>query len=176
MVSHRALTGSQLSALRGLFDREYLAEYGAWEPDRPYGYSPASVHTLAFADSALVGHVGFQVRTITVGEAEVAVAGTGGVLVDEVARGCGLGRRLMRHAQKAMCADERIQFGYLGCREAVVPFYESAGWQRVRGVERHASMQDPQSTVVSSDAPLLIFPTRGIEWPTGEIDLRGTPW
>jgi GNAT superfamily N-acetyltransferase len=175
VVSHRALTGSQASALRGLFDREYLAEYGAWDPDRPYGYSPASVHTLAFVNSTLVGHVGYQVRTITVAGAEVPVAGTGGVLVDEAARGSGLGRRLMRRAQEAMWADERIQFGYLGCREAVVPFYESAGWQRVRAVERHTSMQDPRSTVVSSD-PLLVFPLRGDEWPTGEIDHRGTPW
>jgi len=176
VVSHGALTASQLSALRGLFDREYLAEYGGWDPDRPYGYSPASVHILAFVGSALVGHVGFQTRTLTVGEAEVTVAGTGGVLVDEVARGSGLGRRLMRRAQEAMWEDERIQFGYLGCREGVIPFYESAGWQRVRAVERHTSMQDPRSTVVSSDGPLLVFPIRGRDWPAGEIDLRGTPW
>jgi aminoglycoside 2'-N-acetyltransferase I len=176
VASHSALTGSELSALRGLFDREYFAEYGAWDPDRPYGYSPADVHTLAFVDSALVGHVGFQVRTITVGGEELMVAGTGGVLVDEVARGSGLGRRLMRRAQESMWDDERSQFGYLGCREAVVPFYASAGWRRVRAVERHASMHDPRSTVVSSDGPLLIFPIRGVDWPAGEIDLRGTPW
>ena len=175
-MSHRALTDSQLAALGALFDREYRAEYGGWDPDRPYGYSPASVHTLAFVDTALVGHVGYQVRTIAVGEAQITVAGTGGVLVDEDARGSGLGRRLMRRAQEAMCEDERIQFGYLGCREEVVRFYESAGWRRVRAVERHTSMQHPQSTVVSSDGPLLIFATRRDEWPAGEIDLRGTPW
>ncbi len=51
-----------------------------------------------------------------------------------------------------------------------------AGWQRVWAVERHTSMQDPRSTVVSSEGPLLVFPLRGGEWPTGEINLRGTPW
>lgn len=105
MVPHSALSGSQLDAMRELFDREYLAEHGEWHPDQPYGYSPASVHTLAYAGSALVGHVGFQVRTIGVGETEVTVAGTGGVLVDDLARGTGLGRRLMRRAQEVMCED-----------------------------------------------------------------------
>jgi len=176
VVTHRALTGPRRAALHRLFDSEYLAEYGAWDPDRPYGYSPADVHTLAFVDSALVGHIGFQVRTIRVGEADVTVAGAGGVLVDEVARGRGLGRRLMMCAQQEMCKDARIEFGYLGCREEVVPFYERAGWLRIRAVERHTSMQDPQATVVSPDGPLLIFPTRRVDWPVGDIDLRGTPW
>ena len=176
VVTHRALTGTQTWALRELFDREYFAEYGAWHPDQPYGYSPASVHTLAFVDSALVGHVGFQRRTIGVGQAEIAVAGTGGVLVDERARGTGLGRRLMRRAQQAMREDMQVSFGYLGCREEVVPFYESAGWRRIRAVERHASIRDPRETVVSSEGPILIFPTRDVPWPLGDIDVRGTPW
>lgn len=176
VATHRALSGSDTAALRALFDREYFAEYGPWHPDRPYGYSPASVHTLAFVDSALVGHIGFQVRKIAVGDAEVTVAGTGGVLVDEKARGSGLGRRVMRRAQQAMREDARISFGYLGCREQVVPFYESSGWRRIRAAERHVSMQDPRRSVVSADGPILIFPTRDRDWPHGDIDLRGTPW
>jgi aminoglycoside 2'-N-acetyltransferase I len=176
VVTHPSLTGSQLAALRELFDREYFAEYGVWDPDQPYGYSPATVHTLAFVDSDLVGHIGFQQRTISVGEAEVVVAGTGGVLVDQQARGNGLGGRLMRRAQRAMREDAQIRFGYLGCREDVVPFYERSGWRRIRAVERHVSMQDPRATVVSSDDPILIFPIRDMDWPRGDIDLRGTPW
>ena len=176
VVTHAELRGPELAALRVLFDREYFAEYGAWDPDQPYGYSPATVHALAFVDSDLVGHIGFHRRTITVGDAPVVVAGTGGVLVDHQARGGGLGRRLMRRAQRAMREDTQITFGYLGCREGVVPFYERSGWRRIRAVERHVSMQDPQATVVSSDSPLLIFPTMDIDWPSGDIDLRGTPW
>lgn len=176
VVTHPELRASQLAALRELFDREYFADYGAWDPDQPYGYSPAAVHTLVFVDSNLVGHVGFQQRTIRVSDAEVVVAGTGGVLVDQRARGNGLGQRLMRRAQRAMREDSQIRFGYLGCREEVVPFYERSGWRRVRAVERHVSMKEPQTTVVSSDSPILIFPTRNIEWPSGDIDLRGRPW
>lgn len=176
VVDHSALTGSPLAALRALFDREYFADHGAWDPDRPYGYSPASVHTLAFVGPALVGHIGFQFREIRVDDAEVAVAGTGGVLVDADARGSGLGRRLMRRAQQAMREDPRVDFGYLGCREEVVPFYERSGWRRIQATERHVSMQDPRATVVSSSGPILTYPTGKRDWPVGDIDLRGTPW
>lgn len=54
IVEHDALSESQSAALRELFDREYRAEYGEWNPDRPYGYSPADVHTVIFRDSLAV--------------------------------------------------------------------------------------------------------------------------
>lgn len=176
VVPHAALTWKQTRDLGALFDDEYLAEHGSWNPDRPYGYSPADVHTLAYVDSVLVGHVGFQRRTITVGAGEVPVAGTGGVLVRARARGAGLGVRVMARAQQAMIADEFVRFGYLGCREEVVPFYERAGWQRIVATERHMSMRNPDEIVIADAGPILIFPTRDLQWPPGDIDLHGTPW
>ncbi len=176
VVNHGVLRDDEIVALGELFDSEYLATHGPWDPDRPYGYSPADVHTLAFVESRLVGHVGFQRRTIAVGATEVTIAGTGGVLVGASTRGSGLGRRVMHRAQRVMAEDPRIDFGYLGCREEVVPFYESAGWARVHAVERHVSMLDPSTHVLSAEGPILIFPTQQSHWPDGEIDLRGTPW
>lgn len=176
VVNHGELRDDQIVALRELFNLEYLASHGPWDPDRPYGYSPADVHTLAFVDSKLVGHVGFQRRTITVGDAEVTIAGTGGVLVDSSVRGSGLGRRVMHRAQQAMGNDTRIDFGYLGCRKEVVPFYENTGWRRVHAIERHVSASDAGRHVLSTDGPILIFPTRQTRWPDGDIDLHGTPW
>jgi aminoglycoside 2'-N-acetyltransferase I len=35
IVEHDALSESQSAALRELFDREYRAEHGEWNPDRP---------------------------------------------------------------------------------------------------------------------------------------------
>lgn len=176
VIEHSALRSEEIVALVELFDREYLAEHGAWNLDRPYGYSPADVHTLAFVDSKLVGHVGFQRRTIAVGDADVTVAGTGGVLVDASTRGGGLGRRVMDRAQQAMKDDALIDFGYLGCREEVVPFYQSTGWLRIHATESHVFMGDSRKFVVSEGGPILIFPTRERAWPNGDIDLRGTPW
>jgi aminoglycoside 2'-N-acetyltransferase I len=176
VVTHADLTAEQVDELRALFDSEYFAKYGPWDPDRPYGYSPADVHTLAYHDSVLVGHVGYQHRTIAVGRAKIMIAGTGGVLVSEHARGGGLGSRVMARVQQVIVDDERVDLGYLGCREEVVPFYESAGWQRIEVTERHLSMRDPREVVVSTGGPILIFPTHKSDWPAGDIDLHGTPW
>ncbi|WP_180968935.1 GNAT family N-acetyltransferase [Microbacterium aurantiacum] len=102
-VPHDDLSTSDIAALRALFEREYAADLGPWNPDAPYGYSPADLHTMVIDDDdELVAHVGHQLRTITVGGAAITVAGTGGVLVDAGWRGTGVGRRVMQHAQDAM--------------------------------------------------------------------------
>ncbi|WP_159803242.1 GNAT family N-acetyltransferase [Arthrobacter zhaoguopingii] len=175
---HRDLDVAELVALAGLFDSEYLSEYGRWNPDAPYGYSPADFHVLAFRGPVLAAHVGFQPRLIGVGAHDIVVAGTGGVLVDERARGTGLGGRVMRHAQQVMCDEAKVDFGFLGCRQEVVPFYESTGWVPVYATERCLSRLDQKSVIVSEGGPNLICSAvcDVSQWPHGGIDLRGTPW
>ncbi|WP_230854929.1 GNAT family N-acetyltransferase [Arthrobacter terrae] len=99
------------------------------------------------------------------------------MLVSENARGFGLGERLLRAAHRSMLEAEGIQFGYLGCRETVVPFYRSCGWQRISVCERSVSregrvVEDPPGQ------PLLILPIASSlsDWPTGVVDLRGRAW
>jgi hypothetical protein len=106
------------------------------------------------------------------------VAGTGGVLVDQRFRGTGLGGRAMHHAQNAMREEAEADFGFLGCRKEVVPFYESAGWVQVHATERCLSRADQTSVIVSQGATTLICSSTrdASEWPNGDIDLRGTPW
>ena len=175
---HVDLTTTELDALENLFDSEYRNEFGPWNPDAPYGYSPAETHVLAFRGQALAAHVGFQRRLIAVGADEVMVAGTGGVLVDKRSRGMGLGGRAMQHAQKVMRDETGVDFGFLGCRREVVPFYESAGWVQVYATERCLSRVDQTSVVVSQCGPNLICSAKrdASQWPKGDIDLRGTPW
>jgi GNAT superfamily N-acetyltransferase len=175
---HVDLTTTELDALESLFDSEYRNEFGPWNPDAPYGYSPADTHVLAFRGQALAAHVGCQRRLIAVGTDDVLVAGTGGVLVDDRSRGLGLGGRMMRHAQKVMRDATGADFGFLGCRREVVPFYESAGWIQVYATERCLSRVDQTSVVVSQGGPNLICSAKrdSNEWPKGDIDLRGTPW
>lgn len=175
---HVDLTTAELEALELLFDGEYRKEFGPWNPDAPYGYSPADTHVMVFRGDELAAHVGFACRLIAVGTQEVMVAGTGGVLVDSRARGTGLGGRTMRRAQQAMRDDTGIAFGFLGCRPEVVPFYEAAGWIQVHATERSLSRADQTSVVVSEQGPNLICSATRDEntWPSGDIDLRGTPW
>jgi Acetyltransferase (GNAT) family. len=144
-VLHSDLSRRELECLRDLFDGEYFREHGPWDPDAPYEYAPADVHVIAASDGRLLGHVGFQLRSIAVDIRDVVVAGTGGVLVRKESRGIGLGAALMRRAQDAMRSFDvpgkpRAEFGYLGCRPEVVPFYQATGWRRIDVVERHVSM------------------------------------
>lgn len=175
---HVDLTTAELDAFESLFDHEHRNEFGAWNPDAPYGYSPADTHLMAFHGKALAAHVGFQRRLISVGTHEVVVAGMGGVLVDEPSRGTGLGLRTVRHAQKVMLDESGVNFGFLGCRREVVPFYESARRVQIRATERCLSRLDGMSVVVSQGGPNLTCSAKrdASQWPEGDIDLRGTPW
>lgn len=126
VVPHPALRPSRIEELRRLFDGEYLTDFGAWDPSQSNGYAPQDVHLVAREGTGIVGHVGWAHRTIFVGAVEV-----GGVLVSENARGIGLGERLLLSARRSVLDADGIQFGYLGCREAVAPFYWSCGWRRI---------------------------------------------
>lgn len=175
---HVDLTAAELDALENLFDSEYRNEFGTWNPDAPYGYSPADTHVLAFRGKILAAHVAFQRRLISVGSREILVAGTGGVLVDDRHRGTGLGGRTVRYAQTVMRDETGVEFGFLGCRRDVVPFYESAGWVQVHATERCLSRLDQTSVIVSEGGPTLVCSAKrhANQWPQGDIDLRGTPW
>ena len=156
-VLHSDLSRRELECLRDLFDGEYFREHGPWDPDAPYGYAPADVHVGVFSDGRLLGHVGFQLRSIAVGVCDVAVAGTGGVLVRKESRGIGLGAALMRRAQAAMRSFDvpgkpRAEFGYLGCRPEVVPFYQATGWRRIDVVECHVSMGEKRVSTGEGNA------------------------
>jgi len=176
VIRHDELTRDDLDGLRALFDAEYLSAFGGWHPDQPYGYAPHDVHIIASHDGTIVGHVGWARRVIGVGAQEMAIAGVGGVLIAESARGLRLGERLMRAAVASMGEAGDIAFGYLGCRVAVVPFYRSCGWMRVAAAERSLNragqpVDDPPGH------PLLVVPVgRSAEWPRGDIDLRGRAW
>ncbi|MET2010159.1 GNAT family N-acetyltransferase [Microbacterium chocolatum] len=177
-VRHRDLTRAQLTSLRDLFDREYRSSHGEWDPDRPYGYSPADVHVIATDAGRVIGHVGFQTRWIRIGRGNILIAGVGGVLVHPEHRSCGLGRQLMWACHESMLGGTDARFGYLGCREEVVPFYESVGWSRVEVVERCISREDQTTVEISANTPILIRPVHAKlgDWPEGDVDLRGTPW
>jgi aminoglycoside 2'-N-acetyltransferase I len=177
VVAHADLA-PWLADLRRLFDAEYLAEHGPWDPDLPYGYAPAGHHVLGLRDGTVVGHVGLQRRTIGVGRSDVVVAGVGGVLVAAGCRGSGVGRALLDEA--AEVARDRVgaDVGYLGCREEVVPFYRSCGWSRIVVREHSASRLDGRPVVQEAGPPILLQAAcRPIaEWPPGDVDLRGRPW
>lgn len=94
---------------------------------------------------------------IAVGDGVIEIAGVGGVLISEGARGMRLGEQLMHAARRAMLDVEGIQFGYLGCREEVVPFYRACGWHRISAVE-HSVSRDRSAIEEPPGQPLFIMP------------------
>ena len=171
------LTATDLRELRRLFDNEYLDDFGPWDAEQPYGYAPHDVHIIAKADGHVVGHVGWARREITVGGETVVIAGVGGVLVSHNVRGHRLGADLMQRAAQSIRAHEGIEFGYLGCREEVVPFYLSCGWSRICVGERSLG-RTGEPVVDPPGQPILILPIAApLEaWPDGDVDLRGRAW
>jgi len=178
VVHREALTRAGLTRIRRLFNAEYLADFGPWDPAQPYGYAPHDVHVIACAaDGVVVGHAGWGRREISVGGASVVIAGVGGVLVSASARGLRLGERLMTALAHSMAEAGGIDFGYLGCREDVVPFYEACGWQRIAAAERSVA-RDGTPVEDLPGQPLLILPVESVRgaWPPGLVDLRGRAW
>lgn len=177
VVAHADLRSLCEASLRELFDAEYERDFGGWDPELPYGFAPHDVHVVAWQGPRIVGHVGWARRTIDVADQQIVVAGVGGVLVSDSARGQNLGERLMAHATMSMLDAGGIAYGYLGCREEVVEFYRKCGWMRISAAERSISrlgeaVSDPPGQ------PLLVFPIEAslASWPDGDVDLRGRAW
>lgn len=137
------LTDADYTAMAELFDSEYAADWGPWSPRAGYGYAPGELHALTRIGDLLIGYAATARRIIRVGNSEVIVAGTGGVMTLASARGQGIGTFTLSALQDANRSFAPADFGLLGCREEVVPFYESCGYARVDALIRDVSPRMP---------------------------------
>lgn len=177
IITDEQLTNELENRLRRLFNSEYQTDYGEWIRKNPYGYASFDLRVLAISENRVVGHAGCQKRQILVNGTQVTIAGTGGILVDKAYRNLGIARQLLQHLQKASAFQLGTAFGYLGCREAVVPFYEACGYVRIDAEEQSLNRLTRQPEV-SKGTPIMIC--AGLhqvsEFPNGIIDLQGVPW
>ncbi|HEL2109786.1 TPA: GNAT family N-acetyltransferase [Streptococcus suis] len=171
------LTAKQVLAIKNLFDREYRDDYGEWNLKQPYGYAPQDYHLLAYLGEDLVGHMGSQVRTISVGAEECLIAGIGGVLIAPDVRGKGLGRDMMSRLLEENTQTLAVDFSYLGCREEVVPYYEACGFYRINRMETHVDrLTGKEHRQVSTTIMIASAKKDKKEFPEGDIDLKGRAW
>lgn len=160
-----------------LFDSEYAQEWGPWNPKQGYGYANGELHGMARSNGKLLGYASTARRFIGVGEREVVIAGTGGVITSAESRGMGVGRQILAALQEASRSFAPADFGLLGCRDEVVPFYRSCGFTRIDTLIRDISPRDAMTVVQSQGPTMICAGTRPVEaWPVGVIDLRGLPW
>lgn len=174
-IPHDRLSPSDIAGLRRLFDAEYRRDFGEWDPDQPYGYAPHDLHVISRRGGEIVAHVGWAQRRIGVGDVDLVIGGVGGMLVSSAARGLRLGQRLLAEVAQSMRDASEVSFGYLGCRDDVVPFYAASGWQRIAVVESSVSRVGDAVTQAAGP-PILVLPLRENGWPSGAVDLRGRAW
>lgn len=136
-------------------------------------------HRLWIEDSSgdIAAHLNFERRLIGVGDHDVLVAGVGGVATKPGRQGRGLGRWLTAGLRRILTTEVPVEFGYLGCREEVVGFYERVGWHRIYRKVREVDPGSRKWTL--SEDPTLIMPAAAqlSAWPEeGAINLRGMWW
>src|ERR1700760_1731499 len=96
---------------------------GGDDPSRTHGYNlswrPTETHVFVSSSDKKMCHVGLVRQTVEVAGASVDVAGVGGVLVRNDARGHGYGRIAMNAAETFVAREWKVGFLLLFCREAL---------------------------------------------------------
>ena len=149
-------------------DREAFSRSRWW-----HGSAPE--YTLISREGAEVtGHVGVVVRTVSVGDREVEVAGVQSLALAPELRGSGLGRALMVEAMER-ARRKGIELGLLFCMRELEPFYAGLGWSRV---EAPVTMEYPPGTrgPMPSKNIAMSKPLGDAPFPAGPLDLNGPDW
>jgi len=142
-----------------------------------WGSMPEYRLLLENPSGELLAHLEFGLRTIGVGPQESKIAGIGAVATRPDVQGQHLGRALFKHLHSLLLERFGVDFGYLGCREAVVGFYQKVGF--VRFDQTVLELNPDTGEWQESTYPNMVLPVcEPLEaWPgTGRVDLRGMPW
>ncbi len=142
------------------------------EEEAKYEWATQHWHVLVRCDGRLACHAGITERTASTGGAPVILAGIGGVLTPPEYRRRGFARRAMRAAADFMHTSLKPDFGLLLCSKELVPFYEKLGWKLVHG---RLEFDQPCGKLAWEES-VMVLACGQSEWPSGAIDLCGTPW
>jgi nodulation protein A len=141
----------------------------SWSGARP------ELRVVGYDGERPIAHLGVLRRFLRVPDtgAAVLVGDVGLVAVDPDFRGNGVGRALLEQTTRTL-TELGLPFGYLTCRPAVVPFYESAGWQRVEGQVTRMIANDHRPEVYGGPAMVVPVHAAMSDWPHGHgVDRNG---
>jgi nodulation protein A len=176
LVGEKELTRDQEQRIQALLLAAFPQYKEIWSRHSFWG-GPAEYRLWLEQDQKMIAHLGFAKRNIRVGEQEVFIAGIGAVATHPEFQGKGVGKQLFAELRKILLTQLSVDFGYLGCREAVIGFYEKAGFtlyrQRVyclNPYEQQWNYDDGAQMVMPIGKPLEDWDANGL------IDLRGMPW
>jgi len=120
----------------------------------------------------VVSIVGILKRRIRVGETFLDIGGVGGVATHPDYQRRGFGTALLQRAAVFMQTEIGLDFGMLFCDQNMVSFYSKLGWQAAQAevvFDFHGTKR-----LFRGETMLLVLGEQ--PWPSGSIDLRGTPW
>jgi nodulation protein A len=176
LVPEKDLTRDHESCIQALLLAAFPQYEDIWTRQSFYG-GPAEYRLWLEQDQKMIAHLGFAKRTIRVGEHEVLIAGVGAVATHPEFQGQGVGRQLFAKLKKILLTQLPVDFAFLECREAVIGFYEKAGFTLHRQTV-HCFHPGKQAWIYDEGAK-MVMPIRKTldEWDiNGLIDLRGMPW
>jgi nodulation protein A len=176
LVGEKDLTRAQEERIQALLLAAFPQYREIWSRHTFWG-GPAEYRLWLECEDKIIAHLGFAKRTICVGEQDVLIAGIGAVATRPDFQGRGLGKQLFAELRKILLTQLSVDFGYLGCREAVIGFYEKAGFTLYRQTVYCLNPYEQQWNY--DDGAQMVMPIRKplTDWnATGLIDLRGMPW
>lgn len=136
-------------------------------------WRPKELHFVVESAGRAVSHVGVLRHTIAVGERRVTVGGVGGVITRGDAQGSGYASLALERAATFMRDELDVEFGFLFCRDPLVPFYERHGWHLIDAPVTVSQDEDPP-LVMPLNSMVLPFARR--QWPQGPVNLESLPW
>jgi predicted acetyltransferase len=130
------------------------------------------LHFILDVDGQPVSHVGLIDQIVNVAGQAVRVGGIGAVVTAGELHGRGYAQKTLRHAERYMCEELKVEFGLLFCLDRLKPFYERQGWQPVNDA---VEFDQPSGKMVSP-LNVMVLPCGERAWPAGVTDLCSLPW
>jgi nodulation protein A len=176
LVTEKELTKPQEQEIQDLLIAAFPNYKDIWSKHSFWG-GPAEYRLWTQQDQKMIAHLGFAHRIIRVGVQEVLIAGVGAVATHPDFQGQGLGRQLFAEFKKILLTELPVDFAFLECREAIIPFYEKAGFTLHRQMV-YCFHPDKQAWIYDDGAKMVMPIHKSLaDWnANGLIDLRGMPW
>lgn len=143
-------------------------------PADTYSWTAPSWSALIKSGQRVIGHAGIIYRVIQAGQLRVPVAGIGGVMTLPDWRRRGYARAMLAKATAFAALQLWAPFAVVICPKEDSGFYQHLGW---RVADAPIWCEQPNGQVRLQDEIALYLACQGdAEWPSGSIDLGGTPW
>ncbi len=160
-----SLTDAQEAAIAALGDIWEAAALGlTWRPKNG--------HIVRYVDGEMAAKASVLKHSVSICEEPVLVGGVGGVITMPPFQRQGHATAVLNYLRDYLRDVLKVPFGFLFCRDALVPFYRKLGWQLI---EDSVKIQQPAGTI-SNPGNAMSLSCGTLPWPRGTVNLNSEPW